>query len=354
MTEQLRGSKTSARAAPPISSQTHVLLGHGSGGKLTSELIHKIFLPAFQNPFLAKLNDQAVFEVQGLRLAFTTDSFVVNPLFFPGGDIGKLAIYGTVNDLAVSGARPLYVSAAFILEEGFPLELLERIVASMHEACREANVLVVTGDTKVVNKGKGDGVFITTSGVGILEQDVNISADEARPGDRVLVSGAIGVHGIAIMAAREGIDFETELNSDTAPLVSPILEMLEESPNIHCLRDPTRGGVSSTLNEIAQASGVGIELDEAKIPIGEQVKGACEILGLDPLYVANEGKLIAVVAPQDSEKVLERLRRNRYGREAAVIGEVVADHPGMVLLRSTVGGRRIIPMLAGEQLPRIC
>lgn len=354
MKEETRASETSVASPHPITSQTHVLLGHGSGGKLSSDLLQTIFLPTFKNPFLEKLNDQAVFELNGSKLAFTTDSFVVNPLFFPGGDIGTLAINGTVNDLAVGGARPLYISSAFILEEGFSLTDLEKIVVSMQRACGEAGVMMVTGDTKVVNKGKGDGVFITTSGMGVIEKDVNISVDRARPGDQIIVSGAIGVHGIAIMAVREGIGFETELKSDTAPLVSPIMDMLEESSNIHCLRDPTRGGVSSTLNEIAQASKVGIELEEAKLPIWEAVKGACEILGLDPLYVANEGKLIAVVAAQDANKILERLRANKYGREAAVIGEVVADHPGTVLLRSTVGGRRIIPMLAGEQLPRIC
>ncbi|MBN4080774.1 hydrogenase expression/formation protein HypE [Caldithrix abyssi] len=239
-------------------------------------------------------------------------------------------------------------------KEGFSLTDLETIVDSMQRACEEAGVMMVTGDTKVVNKGKGDGVFITTSGVGVIEKEVNISVDQAQPGDQIIVNGAIGVHGIAIMAAREGIEFESELESDTAPLVSPIMDMLDESSNIHCLRDPTRGGLSSTLNEIAQASKIGIEIDQAKIPIWEPVKGACELLGLDPIYVANEGKLVAVVALQDADKILKRLRTNKYGHEAAIIGEVVADHPGTVLLRSIVGGRRIIPMLAGEQLPRIC
>lgn len=338
----------------PYTSQTHVLLGHGSGGKLSSDLIGKIFLPIFKNPILEKLNDQAVFQLNGSRLAFTTDSFVVNPLFFPGGDIGSLAVNGTVNDLAMGGARPLYLSSAFILEEGFPLEDLKRVVVSMQKACQEAGVMMVTGDTKVVNKGKGDSVFITTSGIGVLEKDCDISADQARPGDKIIVSGPIGVHGIAIMSVREGIEFETELKSDTAPLVSPVMDILDVSPNIHCLRDPTRGGVSSTLNEIAQASKVGIELVEANIPVWEQVKGACEMLGLDPLYVANEGKFIAIVSPQDADKILERLRMNKYGNEAAIIGEVVDDHPGLVLMRSKVGGKRVVQMLAGEQLPRIC
>ena len=347
-------SLTGSSCPLPFTTHKHILLGHGGGGKLSSDLTRGLFLPIFSNPFLEKLNDQAVFEVNGSRLAFTTDSFVIDPLFFPGGDIGSLAVNGTVNDLVMSGARPLYLSAAFILEEGFLLMDLKKIVESMQEACKEAGVIMVTGDTKVVNKGKGDGVFITTSGVGILENDRNISADQARPGDKIILSGAIGIHGIAILSVREGLQFETELKSDTAPLVSPVMVILDVSPNIHCLRDPTRGGVSSTLNEIAQASKVGIELVEANIPVWEQVKGACEMLGLDPLYVANEGKFVAFVAPQDADKVLERLREDQYGEEAVIIGEVVDDHPGMVLMRSTVGGKRVVQMLSGEQLPRIC
>lgn len=337
-----------------ISAQTHILLGHGSGGRLTSKLIHELFLPVFRNPFLEKLDDQAVLELNGTRLAFTTDSFVVSPIFFPGGDIGRLAVNGTVNDLAMSGARPLYLSAAFILEEGLPLADLRRIVRSMQEACETAGVILVTGDTKVVNRGSGDKVFITTSGVGVIERDLIISADRAKVGDKVILSGTIADHGMAIMATREGLEFENEILSDTAPLHSLVEAMLETSPEIHCLRDPTRGGIATTLNEIARASNVGIVVDEKRIPVREDVKGACEILGIDPLYVANEGKLIAIVGREGAEKVLERMRGHRDGKEAQIIGEVVADHPEMVVMRTGIGGTRIVDMMAGEQLPRIC
>lgn len=353
-TQKEKKSDLSFTCPLPISNYKQILLGHGSGGKMTHQLIRDLFLPEFRNLYLEKLNDQATFELNGLKLAFTTDAFVVSPLFFPGGDIGKLAIHGTVNDLAMSGARPLFISAAFILEEGFQMEQLQRIVRSMKEACEEARVLLVTGDTKVVNKGKGDGVFITTSGVGVIEKEILISADQARVGDKVIVSGTIGDHGIAIMSVREGIEFETELVSDTAPLWSLVESMLEVSSKIHCLRDPTRGGLSSALNEIAAASKVGILLDEAKIPIREEVRGACEMLGLDPLYVANEGALIAIVAPEDAQRILESMRAHPQGRNAAVIGEVIEEHPAMVLLRSKAGGTRVVDMLAGEQLPRIC
>ena len=338
----------------PIHNQSQVLLGHGSGGKLSADLIREVFLPAFKNPLLEKLNDSATLQLNDCKLAFTTDSFVVDPVFFPGGDIGSLAIHGTVNDLAVGGARPLYISAAFILEEGFSIEDLKRIVASMQRACEASGVALVTGDTKVVDKGKGDSIFITTSGIGVVENNHNISVDGARAGDKIILSGAIGNHGIAILSVREGIDFETELKSDSASLVAPIREILEVSANIHCLRDPTRGGLASTLNEIAQASKVGVELKETSVPVCDQVRGACELLGLDPLYVANEGKFVAVVAPQDADNVLRRLRKNPLGGEAAVIGEVVVEHPEMVLMRSPIGGKRVVQMLAGEQLPRIC
>lgn len=330
------------------------MLGHGSGGKLSHQLLQELFLPHFRNPYLEKLNDQAIFELNGFKLAFTTDAFVVHPLFFPGGDIGKLAVYGTVNDLAVSGARPLYLSAAFILEEGFPLLQLDRIVGSMQEACEEVGVLLVTGDTKVVNRGKGDGVFITTSGVGLIEHELLLSADQVRPGDQLLVSGTIGDHGIAILSVREGIEFETELRSDCAPLWSLVEALLSIRPEIHCMRDPTRGGLASALKEIAIASQVGITLDERKIPIREEVRAACEMLGLDPLYVASEGRLLAFVAPQDAERVLEQMRAHPLGRGAAVIGEATSDHRTMVLLKSRVGGTRVVEMLPGEQLPRIC
>lgn len=338
----------------PIMTHSEILLGHGSGGKLTSDLIHQLFLPVFQNPFLEKLDDQAVFELNGSRFAFTTDSFVVSPIFFPGGDIGELAINGTVNDLAVSGARPLYVSAAFIIEEGLPMEDLQRIVLSMRKAADEAEVIVVTGDTKVVDRGSGDKIFINTSGIGIIEKDVNISVDRAKVGDKVILSGFIGDHGMAIMSKREGLEFEAEIQSDTAPLNSMVQDMLEVSSEIHCLRDPTRGGISSTLNEIASQSHVGIIIDEKKIPLRDGVKGACEILGLDPLYVANEGKLIAIVGAEVANELLTVMRENKYGRYAEIIGEVTEKHPNMVLMRTAIGGTRVVDMMLGEQLPRIC
>jgi hydrogenase expression/formation protein HypE len=338
----------------PILDTSEILLGHGSGGKLTADLIETLFLPAFRNPYLEKLDDQAVLEVNGARLAFTTDAFVVTPIFFPGGDIGKLAVHGTVNDLAMSGARPLYLSAAFILEEGLALAELQRVVGSMREACRAAGVLLVTGDTKVVNRGSGDKVFINTSGVGVIEGDLIISVDRAQVGDVIILSGTIADHGMAVMAMREGLDFETEIVSDTAPLNSLVRVMLQASREMHCLRDPTRGGIATTLNEIARRSQVGIVLDETCIPIREDVRGACELLGLDPLYVANEGKLIAVVGRQDAEPVLERMRGHPYGQEARIIGEVVADHPRLVVMRTGIGGTRIVDLMLGEQLPRIC
>jgi len=343
----------------PIFEHKQIVLGHGSGGKLTADLIDKVFLPAFTNPILNKLDDQAVVQVNGARLAFTTDSFVVTPIFFPGGDIGKLAINGTVNDLAMSGARPLYLAAAFILEEGLLAEELQRVVGSMREAAEQAGVQLVTGDTKVVNRGKGDKVFITTTGVGVIERPVEISASRARPGDKILVSGYIGDHGIAIMSQRENLEFEGTIESDCAPLNSLVSAMLEvsgvngECP-IHALRDPTRGGVATTLNEIAARSSVGMLLAEDVIPVREVVQGACELLGLDPLYVANEGKLIAVVAPSAAESVLERMHGHPLGENAAIIGEVVTEHPGMVRMKTAVGGTRILDVMFGEQLPRIC
>jgi hydrogenase expression/formation protein HypE len=338
----------------PLQDSTEVLLGHGSGGKLTADLVEKLFLPAFRNAYLEKLDDQAVLEVNGARLAFTTDSFVVTPIFFPGGDIGRLAVNGTVNDLAMSGARPLYLSAAFILEEGLPLADLQRVVRSMQEACEAAGVILVTGDTKVVNRGSGDKVFINTSGVGSIEHPLVISGDQVRVGDAVILSGTIADHGMAVMAKREGLEFETEIASDTAPLHSLVQTMLQASPEIHCLRDPTRGGLATSLNEIARRSQVGIEVDEKRIPMREDVKGACEILGIDPLYVANEGKLIAIVGRGAAERVLERMRGQPHGRQAQIIGEVVADHPRLVVMRTGIGGTRIVDLMLGEQLPRIC
>ena len=339
----------------PIFEHKNIVLGHGSGGKLTAELIEKIFLPAFANPILDKLDDQAILQINGSRLAFTTDSFVVTPIFFPGGDIGTLAINGTVNDLAMCGAKPLYLAAAFILEEGLPADDLRRIVDSMRAAAQAAGVQLVTGDTKVVNRGKGDKVFITTTGIGLVEGPVNISADRAQPGDKILVSGYVGDHGMAIMSRRENLEFEGEIESDCAPLNGLVSAMLEAgASNIHCLRDPTRGGVATTLNEIAARSKTGMNLVENTIPIRDSVRGACEILGLDPLYVANEGKLLAVVAADAADDILQRMRQHPLGKTAAIIGDIVSDHPGMVLMRTAIGGTRVLDLMFGEQLPRIC
>jgi hydrogenase expression/formation protein HypE len=344
----------------PKSLYDHVLLGHGGGGQMTADLIAGLFLPGFGGEVLGAMEDAATLRldsgngVKGPRLAFTTDSFVVRPLFFPGGDIGKLAVHGTVNDLAVSGARPLFLSAAFILEEGLPLDDLRRIVASMRSACAEAGVTLVTGDTKVVDRGKGDGVFITTAGIGLVPEGVKLSIHSARPGDRILLSGTLGDHGIAIMSVREGLDFETALESDSAPLNGLCRAILDACPDTRCMRDPTRGGLSSALNELAGASGVGIRLDEAAIPLRPEVRAACEMLGLDPLYVANEGKLIAVVPAGDADEVLEAMRAHPRGRDASIVGTVVSEHRGMVVLRSRVGGERVVTLLSGEQLPRIC
>lgn len=344
----------------PQSRYDHILLGHGSGGQLTGDLIQRLFLPGFGNDVLGALEDQATVSlgagngVKAPRVAFTTDAFVVRPLFFPGGDIGRLSVHGTVNDLAVGGARPMFLSAAFILEEGLPLADLRRIVASMRAACDEAGVALVTGDTKVVDRGKGDGVFITTSGIGLVPEGRLLSIHAARPGDRILVSGTLGDHGIAIMSVREGLEFETVLESDSAALNGLTEAILDACPRTRCMRDPTRGGLSGSANELALGSRVGVTLDETAIPLRPEVRGACEMLGLDPLYVANEGKLMAVVPPEDAGRALDAMRAHPLGRNAAVVGEVVDDHPGMVILRSRVGGDRVVTLLAGEQLPRIC
>ncbi|GAC1537299.1 MAG: hydrogenase expression/formation protein HypE [Myxococcales bacterium] len=338
----------------PISKYEQIVLGHGSGGRLTNELVTRLFLPAFPSEVLAALEDQATVRVGTARVAFTTDSFVVKPLFFPGGDIGKLAVHGTVNDLAVGGARPLFLSAAFILEEGLAIADLQRIVASMRAACEEANVTLVTGDTKVVDRGKGDQIFITTTGIGLVPEGCALSIASARPGDVVLVSGTLGDHGIAIMSVREGLEFETVLESDCAPLTDLVRVMREVAPGIRCMRDPTRGGLSSALNELAAASRVGVELEEAAIPLRPAVRGACEMLGLDPLYVACEGRLVAVAPPDEAERLLAAMRAHPLGRDASIVGRVVADHTGLVTLRTLVGGERVVAMLAGEQLPRIC
>jgi hydrogenase expression/formation protein HypE len=338
----------------PIFNHKQIVLGHGSGGKLTSDLIQKIFVPAFSNDYLARLDDQAVLQLNGSRVAFTTDAFVVTPIFFPGGDIGRLAINGTVNDLAMGGAKPLYIAAAFILEEGLATDDLCRVVNSMSAAAKEAGVQLVTGDTKVVNRGKGDKIFITTTGMGLLERPVTIAGDRARPGDAIILSGTIADHGMAIMSQRENLEFEGVIESDTAPLHSLVAAMLDVSEEIHCLRDPTRGGVATTLNELASSSKVGMEIDEKQIPVREAVQGACEILGLDPLYVANEGKLLAIVASDVADALVRRMREHPHGREARIIGEVVDDHPGMVLMKTGIGGTRVVDVLFGEQLPRIC
>ena len=330
-----------------------ILLAHGSGGKLSHELVEKRILPFLANPALNKLDDSAVFEASG-RLAFTTDSYVVNPIFFPGGDIGRLAVCGTVNDLAMSGARPLYLSLSAIIEEGFLLSELEQIMQSISKAAEEAEVSIIAGDTKVVNRGHADKLFITTSGVGSIAPGVDISGANAKAGDKVLLSGTIGDHGIAVMSQREGLRFSMALESDCAPLNQLVSQMLEVSSRIRCLRDPTRGGLATTLNELARQSKVGIVVEEVEIPVKAEVKAVCELLGLDPIYAANEGKLVAVVAPGDAEKILAQMRKNNYGREATIIGEVTGEHLGKVIMRTQLGPSRIVDMLSGELLPRIC
>jgi hydrogenase expression/formation protein HypE len=330
-----------------------ILLAHGSGGKLSHELVEKKFLPFLANPELSKLDDSAIFEASG-RLAFTTDGYVVNPIFFPGGDIGKLAVCGTVNDLAMSGAKPLYLSLSAIIEEGFLFNDLEQIVQSIKKAAEEAEVNIIAGDTKVVSRGQADKLFITTSGIGIIPPGADISGGNARAGDKVLLSGTIGDHGIAVMSQREGLKFSMTLESDCAPLNKLVSQMLEASSRIHCLRDPTRGGLATTLNELAQQSKAGIVVDEATIPVKDEVKAACELLGLDPLYVANEGKLVAIIHPADADKILTQMKNNVYGKDAAIIGEVTDEHRGKVVMKTKLGPSRIVDMLSGELLPRIC
>ena len=330
-----------------------ILLAHGSGGKLSHELVEKSFVRAFNNAILAKLDDSAILELKG-RLAFTTDSYVVQPIFFPGGDIGKLAVCGTVNDLATTGARPLYLSLSLIIEEGLPQDDLNQIIASVQKTAEEASVKIVTGDTKVVNRGCADKLFINTAGIGTIPDGVNISGSNARPGDKVLLSGTIGDHGIAVLSQREGLSFGTQLKSDCAPLAGMVADMLKASHNIHCLRDPTRGGLATTLNELAKQSKVSIRIEEEKIPVCEAVTAACEMLGFDPLYVANEGKMVAIVAPEDADKALVAMRGNKYGKDAAIIGEVTKDRPGRVVMKTCLGASRIVDMLTGDLLPRIC
>ena len=330
-----------------------ILLAHGSGSKLSHDLIEKNFLPPLANPLLAKLDDSAVFDLSG-RLAFTTDSYVVNPIFFPGGDIGKLAVCGTINDLAMSGATPLYLSLSLIIEEGLTLSELNRIVGSIKAAAEEAEVKIVAGDTKVVNRGSADKLFINTSGIGIVPQGVDISGVNAQVGDKVILSGTIGDHGIAVMSQREGLKFSVPIQSDCAPLNKLVSQMLEASSRIHCLRDPTRGGLATALNEFAKQSKVGIRIEEEKIPVHDGVRAACELLGFDPLYVANEGKLVAIVDSQDADRILAKMKQNHRGVGASTIGEVTDEHKGRVIMKTRLGASRIVDMLSGELLPRIC
>ncbi|MCL4539025.1 MAG: hydrogenase expression/formation protein HypE [Bacteroidetes bacterium] len=338
----------------PKSDYANILLAHGSGGKMTHQLIEEMFLPQFRNELLDQLHDGAVFTIGEEKVAFSTDSYVVNPIFFPGGNIGELAVNGTVNDIAMCGAKPLYLSAGFIIEEGLPVEDLWKIVLSMKEAAQKAGVLLVTGDTKVVDRGKGDKLFINTSGVGLVAGGVEIGPKRIQAGDKIIVSGEIGLHGIAIMSVREGLDFETVIKSDTAPLNGLVDGMLNAGGEIHALRDPTRGGVATSLNELAQQSGLGLIVDEEAIPIPDDVKGACELLGLDPLYIANEGKLLAFVSARDADVVLDAMRKHPLGERSVVVGEVVDRYHGTVVMNSKIGGTRVVDMLSGEQLPRIC
>lgn len=341
--------------ATPHSVHDRIVLGHGSGGKLSAQLFRDHFLPHFDNPVLRQQGDAAVFDVSGRTLAMSTDTFVVQPLEFPGGNIGTLAVHGTVNDLAMMGARPLYLTTGFIIEEGLPIALLDRVIASMAEAARAVGVSIVAGDTKVVERGKGDGLFINTAGVGVVDVAFMPSADRAEVDDVILVSGPLGRHGMAIMSAREQIGFETTITSDTAALW-PLVDAVRQatSGQVHVLRDPTRGGVASSLNEIAGASGVGMLLDEAAIPVPPDVQAACEFLGLDPLYVANEGVMVAIVPASQEAVALAAMRALPEGTHACRIGRVVASHPGLVAMRTHVGGTRVVDMLPGDQLPRIC
>lgn len=332
----------------------HIDLNHGSGGRAMAQLIDQIFLAAFDNEWLAQKNDQACFPVSSGRMVMTTDAHVISPLFFPGGDIGSLSVHGTINDIAMAGAKPLYLTASFILEEGFPLSDLKKIATSMAKAAKQAHVEIIAGDTKVVERGKGDGVFITTTGIGIVPDGIHISGDRAMPGDQVIVSGYIGDHGITILSQRNNLQFSTSLQSDTAALHDLVSHMINAVPKLHCLRDPTRGGLVTTLNEWALQSKVGFIIDESQIPIRTEVASACELLGLDALYVANEGKLMAICAPEDTNTLLNVMRTHPQGQHAAVIGEVIHDPRHFVQLRTTLGGYRMMDMLNGEQLPRIC
>ena len=338
----------------PLEQYPQVLLAHGGGGKLMHQLIERVFVGAFGNPLLDTRHDGATFNVGGARLAFTTDSYVVRPLFFPGGDIGTLAVNGTVNDLAMCGARPLYLSAGFILEEGLPTETLWRVVQSMKSAAAEAGVSIVTGDTKVVDRGKGDGVFVNTAGVGVVEHDLCIAPRSVRPGDAILLSGDIGRHGIAIMAEREGLEFECAIESDCAPVADLVLKLIDEGIEVHCLRDLTRGGLTSALVEISEAAEAHVEIVEETVPVREDVQGACEILGFDPLYLANEGRFVAFVAARDAERALTLMRAHTSGEGARLVGQVLEDARRLVTMKSRIGTSRVLDMFSGEQLPRIC
>jgi hydrogenase expression/formation protein HypE len=338
----------------PILQHETVQMAHGAGGRLSQELMKRVFMPHLQNAFLDQLDDQAKFDAGPGRMAFTTDTYVVSPIFFPGGNIGELAVNGTVNDLAVGGAVPRYLSAGFVLEEGLALEELERIVKSMAESAMTAGVMIVCGDTKVVQKGQCDRIFINTSGIGFIREGVSVSCRYLQPGDAIILSGTIGDHGMAVMTTRAGLSFQSRIRSDTAALNGMIGEVLDVVPGLHAMRDPTRGGVAATLNELASSSSVGIELDELTIPVREEVRGAAELLGIDPLTIANEGKMLLAVPEADAATVLSVMRAHEYGRDAALIGKVVADHPGMVIMRTPYGSHRIVEMPLGEQLPRIC
>ncbi|MGQ9728662.1 MAG: hydrogenase expression/formation protein HypE [Candidatus Fervidibacter sp.] len=342
------------RRKPVKLRETAITMAHGAGGKATHDLVAAVFLKAFKNPLLEKLDDQATFELNGVRLSVTTDAFTVHPTFFPGGDIGCLSVHGTVNDLATAGARPLFLAAAFVLEEGFPIDDLKRIVNSMSEAAKRCGVQIVTGDTKTVQRGKGDGVYIVTTGIGVVEHSVNLSIANACPGDKVILSGTIGEHGVAVMVARGNLELEVDIQSDTAPLWDIVDKVLRACPTVRCMRDPTRGGVATVLNEIAQASQVCIRIFDEAIPVRPEVRGACEILGIDPLYVANEGKMVFIVPPEEADTVLETLKRHPLGKDAAIIGQVEGEPEGIVLLETGIGGARVLDMLMGDPLPRIC
>jgi hydrogenase expression/formation protein HypE len=338
----------------PLNEYDKVLLAHGGGGKLSDQLIHKMFFSQLDNSYLRKAHDGATLDVPPGRLAFSTDSYIIQPIFFPGGNIGELAVNGTVNDLSCCGAKPLYLSLAFIIEEGFPMQDLWKIVQSIKISADIAGVQIVTGDTKVVEKGKGDQIFINTSGIGIIEDGIDISPSNCRAGDLIIINGPIAEHGIAVLSARQGLQFETSIVSDTAPLNGLVNAILNVTRNIHMFRDPTRGGLASALNEIAKESNSGINLDEKNIPINEEVKGACEILGFDPLYIANEGKILVIVPESEGEKVLEAMRSNQFGMNSCIIGRVVEEHQRIVKIKTSIGTSRIVDMISGEQLPRIC